>query len=81
MFHTASSRTRPLTLLPRAHPANEVFVTGDFDDWKKTIQLEKENGVFKKTVDLPTGKHQYKVSLFRLQGGLPMTRGHQSLNY
>jgi hypothetical protein len=43
-----------------AHPANEVFVTGDFDDWKQTIKLEKEDGVFKKTVELPTGKHQYK---------------------
>lgn len=43
-----------------AHPADEVYVTGDFDNWGKTIKLEKEDGVFKKTVDLPEGKHHYK---------------------
>ncbi|KAF2186353.1 carbohydrate-binding module family 48 protein [Zopfia rhizophila CBS 207.26] len=42
------------------HSGNEVFVTGDFDDWKQTVKLEKENGVFKKTVDLPKSKTQYK---------------------
>jgi hypothetical protein len=45
----------------RAHPANEVFVTGDFDDWKQTIKLDKEGDVFKKTVELPKQKHHYKV--------------------
>ncbi|KAF2278958.1 uncharacterized protein EI97DRAFT_224309 [Westerdykella ornata] len=43
-----------------AHPANEVFVTGDFDDWKKTVKLEKEGDVFKKTIELPKTKHHYK---------------------
>ncbi|KAH7130357.1 hypothetical protein B0J11DRAFT_250590 [Dendryphion nanum] len=44
-----------------AHPASEVFVTGDFDNWQKTIQLSKsDDGVFKKTVELPKGKHAYK---------------------
>jgi hypothetical protein len=42
------------------HPAGEVYVTGDFDDWKQTIKLEKEGSIFKKTVDLPKAKHQYK---------------------
>jgi hypothetical protein len=36
-------------------------VTGDFDEWKKTVKLEKEGGIFKKTVELPKEKHQYKV--------------------
>jgi 1,4-alpha-glucan branching enzyme len=44
------------------HPATEVTVTGDFDDWKQTVKLENEDGVFKKTVELPKAKHQYKVS-------------------
>jgi 1,4-alpha-glucan branching enzyme len=56
--------------LPREHPASDVYVTGDFDDWKKTIQLENDNGVFKKTVELPKGRHQYKVS-FRVLPRLP----------
>ena len=45
----------------REHAAHEVFVTGDFDGWNKTVQLEKEDGIFKKTVELPKTKHQYKV--------------------
>lgn len=35
------------------HPANEVFVTGTFDDWQKTIKLEKIDGIFQKIVELP----------------------------
>lgn len=46
----------------REHSANEVFVTGDFDDWKQTVKLEKEDNVFKKTVELPKAKTMYKVS-------------------
>ncbi|KAF2737437.1 hypothetical protein EJ04DRAFT_118225 [Polyplosphaeria fusca] len=42
------------------HGGDGVVVTGDFDDWKKTIVLEKDDGIFKKTVDLPSGTHQYK---------------------
>ncbi|PSN72248.1 hypothetical protein BS50DRAFT_247200 [Corynespora cassiicola Philippines] len=42
------------------HSANEVFVTGDFDDWKQTVKLEKEDNVFKKTVELPKAKTMYK---------------------
>jgi hypothetical protein len=47
----------------REHPeANEVFVTGTFDDWGKTQQLHKVGDVFEKTVDLD-GKDKilYKV--------------------
>lgn len=36
-------------------------MTGTFDDWQKTVQLQKEGAVFKKTVELPQAKHQYKV--------------------
>ena len=47
----------------RAHPGEEVYVTGTFDDWSKSIKLEKEGSVFEKTVDLPnaTTKWLYKV--------------------
>lgn len=48
----------------REHDANDVYVTGTFDDWKKTVQLEKEGGIFKKTVELPKTKTQYKVRFF-----------------
>ncbi|KAI1380934.1 carbohydrate-binding module family 48 protein [Hypoxylon crocopeplum] len=34
------------------HPASEVYVTGTFDDWKKTEKLEKVGEHFEKTVTL-----------------------------
>lgn len=34
------------------HPAEEVYVTGTFDSWTKSVQLEKKGDVFEKTVDL-----------------------------
>ncbi|KAL6906697.1 carbohydrate-binding module family 48 protein [Trichoderma evansii] len=34
------------------HPAEEVFVTGTFDNWTKSEQLPKEGDVFQKTVTL-----------------------------
>ncbi|KXX77884.1 Cruciform DNA-recognizing protein 1 [Madurella mycetomatis] len=35
------------------HDAEEVYVTGDFDDWSKSEKLEKVGQVFQKTVTLP----------------------------
>jgi hypothetical protein len=39
--------------ITREHAANDVLVTGTFDDWQKTVTLEKVDGIFKKTVELP----------------------------
>lgn len=53
----------------REHPAEEVFVTGSFDDWGKTVKLEKNSsGVFEKTVELPKSDENvyYKVRRIRL---------------
>ncbi|KAI1750790.1 hypothetical protein F4782DRAFT_532076 [Xylaria castorea] len=36
-----------------SHPATEVYVTGTFDDWKKTEKLDKIGDSFQKTVFLP----------------------------
>ncbi|KAL8695212.1 MAG: hypothetical protein Q9218_000250 [Villophora microphyllina] len=38
------------------HPANEVYVTGTFDDWAKSVKLDKEDGAFVKKVELPLGQ-------------------------
>jgi hypothetical protein len=48
---------------PRPHPANDVHVTGTFDDWGKTEKLEKVGDVFEKEVTLPSAdeKYYYKV--------------------
>jgi hypothetical protein len=47
----------------RDHPATEVYVTGTFDDWKKTEKLEKVGDNFEKKVALPdiSTKYFYKV--------------------
>ncbi|KAF5023849.1 hypothetical protein F66182_4107 [Fusarium sp. NRRL 66182] len=44
------------------HPADEVYVTGTFDNWTKSVRLDKTGDVFSKTVDLkePSGKIYYK---------------------
>ncbi|KAJ5167856.1 uncharacterized protein N7482_003450 [Penicillium canariense] len=41
--------------------ANEVFVTGTFDDWGKTVKLDRVGDLFAKEVALPAGeKIHYK---------------------
>lgn len=47
----------------REHPAEEVYVTGTFDDWSKSEKLEKVGDVFAKDVTLPSAaeKIYYKV--------------------
>ncbi|KAF1848924.1 carbohydrate-binding module family 48 protein [Cucurbitaria berberidis CBS 394.84] len=45
------------------HSAHDVFVTGTFDDWRKTVQLDKDGSIFKKTVELPKTHTQYKLAL------------------
>ncbi|KAF4419645.1 hypothetical protein K4K61_011177 [Colletotrichum sp. SAR11_59] len=36
-----------------AHPAEEVYVTGTFDNWTKSEKLDKVGDAFEKTVTLP----------------------------
>jgi len=38
-----------------------VFVTGTFDDWGKTVRLDRVGDGFVKQVSLPIEKVQYKV--------------------
>ncbi|KAE8364396.1 hypothetical protein BDV27DRAFT_128440 [Aspergillus caelatus] len=35
------------------HDADEVFVTGTFDDWGKTVRLDRKGDIFEKEVPLP----------------------------
>lgn len=42
-------------------PAEEVFVTGYFDNWEKSVKMERRNGVFRKTVKLPRTRTMYKL--------------------
>ncbi len=47
----------------RGHPAGEVYVTGTFDDWAKSVKLEKKGGRFEKLLDLAQTEEKifYKV--------------------
>lgn len=39
-----------------------MFVTGTFDDWGKTVKLDRVGDIFTKEVSLPTDKRiHYKV--------------------
>lgn len=49
----------------REHPASEVYVTGTFDDWGKTVKLDKKgDNHHEKLVQLPNADETiyYKVS-------------------
>ena len=49
------------------HPAKEAYVTGTFDDWSKSVQLQKTGSHWEKHVDLPKAeKVYYKVSSISL---------------
>lgn len=45
------------------HPAQEVYVTGTFDDWAKSVKLENKGEHFEKLVELPLSNEKifYKV--------------------
>ena len=43
----------------RENPADEVYVTGTFDQWSKSIRLDKKGNGFEKEVELPLGEEKY----------------------
>lgn len=48
----------------RNHAASEVYVTGTFDDWSRSVKLDKKDGSrFEKLVELPQAEEKiyYKV--------------------
>ncbi len=47
----------------RDHPASQVYVTGTFDDWARSVKLEKKADRFEKIVELPLANEKiyYKV--------------------
>jgi hypothetical protein len=50
------------TVTCRPHKASEVFVTGTFDDWGKTVKMDRVGDIFVKEVTIsPVQKIHYKV--------------------
>jgi 1,4-alpha-glucan branching enzyme len=46
-----------------ANPGSEVFVCGTFNNWapmQYPMKDNPDNGVFKTTIPLPRGRHEYK---------------------
>lgn len=65
------------------YDGSEVIVSGTFDDWKKSVKLEK-NGTgtkgFSKTVKLPKEKTVYKFyvdGVWKVDDGVPTERDNQ----
>ena len=40
----------------RTQPASKVQVTGTFDNWRQSIELDKDSGIFQRQVDIPFTK-------------------------
>ncbi|KAL8794560.1 MAG: hypothetical protein Q9195_002895 [Heterodermia aff. obscurata] len=40
------------------HPASEVYVTGTFDDWAKSVKLERKGDGYEKLVELPQSEQK-----------------------
>ncbi|MEI6807697.1 MAG: isoamylase early set domain-containing protein [bacterium] len=59
-----TGKTKPAKVEFRAKAADgsKVFLVGSFNDWDPKATPMKRNGdsVFKKAIDLPIGRHEYK---------------------
>ncbi|PPJ54806.1 hypothetical protein CBER1_04069 [Cercospora berteroae] len=42
-----------------SHPADEVYVTGTFDNWSKSVKLDKKDQLHEKLVNLPSTEKVY----------------------
>ncbi|KAI9684488.1 MAG: hypothetical protein M1829_002298 [Trizodia sp. TS-e1964] len=47
-------------------PATDIRVTGTFDDWSKSIKLEKHGDTWEKEVNLPSADEKYFYKLTRI---------------
>lgn len=59
---------------------SEVFVSGTFDDWKKTVKLDKTSKGFSKAVTLPKETAVYKFyvdGVWKVDDGVPTERDAQ----
>jgi len=42
------------------HPAGDVRLAGSFNDWSPAEMSRGDNGLWRLTLDVPTGKHEFK---------------------
>lgn len=64
---------------PRQHPADEVYVTGTFDDWAKSVKLENKGEHFEKLVELPSSNEKifYKVRTLHYPTAAPFFQSEE----
>ena len=63
MRKSASRKTKPVEFQITAEPGSQIFVAGTFNDWDPARHPMRDNphgGLFKTTVALPAGRHEYK---------------------
>ncbi len=61
MARTSTKGRKRVTFELRAEPGSEVFVAGDFNDWAPAKRpLVYDESVYKATLLLPKGRHEYK---------------------
>ncbi len=63
MAETAVKERKRVTFQVRTEPGSEVYVAGTFNNWDpqhKKLSDKQNNGLYRGTMVLPKGTHQYK---------------------
>lgn len=62
MKKSASNGKRKIEFTYKADPEREVFIAGTFNDWdpSKTRLTESDAGLYRVSIKLPAGRHEYK---------------------
>jgi len=59
MFKKVKGGRLKFSLRP-TNAAHEVFLAGDFTEWKPVQMQEKDEGCFERSLRVPPGTHEYK---------------------
>ncbi|KAL6737879.1 hypothetical protein Aduo_011485 [Ancylostoma duodenale] len=49
--------------------AHKVLLTGSFFGWKMSLPMQREGNVFRLSITLPAGEHQYRFQVHRRSEG------------
>jgi Glycogen recognition site of AMP-activated protein kinase len=68
--HLPQRLRKLICISSRDHPAEEVYVTGTFDNWSKSEKLVKTGDVFEKNVTLSSAAEKI---YYKVRGGITKT--------
>jgi 1,4-alpha-glucan branching enzyme len=62
MKKSTANEKKKIEFTYKADPGREVFIAGTFNDWdpSKTRLTESDAGVYRISIKLPAGRHEYK---------------------